>query len=29
MLVKLNCQYVCSLSLALVGYGIEGLDMLE
>ena len=26
---KLNCQHVCSLSLAWVGYGIEGLVMLE
>jgi hypothetical protein len=29
MLVKLNCRHACSLSLAWVGYGIEGLDMLE
>ena len=29
MLVKLNCQHVCSLCLAWVGYGIEGLVMLE
>ena len=29
MLVKLNCQHACSLSLVWVGYGIEGLVMLE
>ena len=29
MLVKLNYLHVCSLSLAWVGYGIEGLVMLE
>ena len=29
MLVKLNYLYVCSLSLAWVGYDIEGLVMLE
>jgi hypothetical protein len=29
MLVKLNCQHACSLSLAWVGYDIEGLVMLE
>jgi hypothetical protein len=29
MLVRLNCQHVLSLSLAWVGYGIEGLIMLE
>ena len=29
MLVKLNYLYACSLSLAWVGYGIEGLVMLE
>jgi hypothetical protein len=29
MLVKLNCQHACSLSLAWVGYGIEGLEMLK
>jgi hypothetical protein len=28
-LVKLNCQHVCSLSLAWVGCGIEGLVILE
>ena len=29
MLEKLNCQHVCSLSLAWFGYGIEGLIKLE
>ena len=29
MLVKLNYQHACSLSLVCVGYGIEGLIMLE
>jgi hypothetical protein len=29
MLVKLNYQHACSLSLVSVGYGIEGLVMLE
>jgi hypothetical protein len=29
MLEKLNCQHVCSLSLVWVGYGIEGLVMLN
>jgi hypothetical protein len=28
-LVKLNCQHICSLSLAWVGCGIEGLVILE
>jgi putative component of membrane protein insertase Oxa1/YidC/SpoIIIJ protein YidD len=29
MLVKLNCQHACSLSLVWFGYGIEDLVMLE
>ena len=29
MLVKLNCEHACSLSLVWVSYGIEGLVMLE
>jgi hypothetical protein len=29
MLVKLNCQHACSLSLVWIGYGIEGLVKLE
>ena len=29
MLVKPNCQHICSTNLAWVGYGIEGLAILE
>jgi hypothetical protein len=29
MLVKINCQHACSLSLEWVGYGVEGMVMLE
>ena len=29
MLVKLNCQHACSLSLVWIGYSIEGLVILE